>query len=63
MPQEDFPFVAEWSEEIRRHTLRFHKNNKNGKLISINVLEYASVIINLGLVSVNGLKSSLKRSK
>lgn len=63
-----FWWYLEWSVEIRRHTLRFHKNNKNGRLISINVLEYASVIINyaamsLGLVSVNGLKSSLKRSK
>lgn len=45
-----FWWYHEWSEEIRQFTLRHHRHNKDGKLISINVLEYASVIINYAAV-------------
>lgn len=41
-----FWWYIEWPEEVQRHTLRYIKNNKDGNLISINVLEYAGVIIN-----------------
>ena len=41
-----FWWHIEWLEEIRRITLRYIRNNKDGNLISINVLEYATVIIN-----------------
>lgn len=47
-----FWWYHEWGDEVRRHTLKFIKNNKDGKLISINVLEYASVIINYAAVSL-----------
>ena len=42
----DFWWYIEWPEEIRECTLKFIKSNKNGKLISINVLEYAGGLIN-----------------
>ena len=35
----------DWSEKIKNRTLRFIKDGKSGKLININVLEYATVII------------------
>ena len=35
-----------WPLVIQQSTLRFIYNNKDGKLISINALEYASLIIN-----------------
>ena len=41
-----FWWYIEWPEKIQKATLRFVKNNKDGKLISINVLEYAALIIN-----------------
>ena len=41
-----FWWYIEWPEKVRKATLRFIKNNKNGDLISINVLEYAALIIN-----------------
>jgi hypothetical protein len=47
-----FWWYLEWSPEIRNGTLRFHRNNADGKLISINVLEYASVIINYAAMSL-----------
>ena len=40
-----FWWYIEWPEEIRRRTLLHLRNNKNGRLISINVLEYAGIII------------------
>ena len=40
-----FWWYIEWPEEIRRHTLLYIQNNKDGKLISINALEYAGIII------------------
>eukprot|EP00984_Skeletonema_dohrnii_P032689 scaffold27225_cov80-Skeletonema_dohrnii-CCMP3373.AAC.3 len=46
-----FWWYLEWSAEIKASTLRFHKNNSGGNLISINVLEYASVIINYAAMS------------
>ena len=42
----EFWWYYEWPECIRSQTLRFIKNNKNGTLIAINCLEYASIIIN-----------------
>ena len=39
-------YCDEWPEEVRRRTLKYIRNNNDGKLISINVLEYATVIIN-----------------
>ena len=41
-----FWWYYEWPEVVRKQTLRFIKNNKNGELIAINCLEYASIIIN-----------------
>ena len=41
-----FWWHIEWPEEVRRQTLRYIRNDKDGNLISINVLEYATVIIN-----------------
>ena len=41
-----FWWHIEWPEEVRRRTLRYIRNDKDGNLISINVLEYATVIIN-----------------
>ena len=52
-----FWWYLEWSEEIRLSTLKFHKNNQDGKLISINVLEYASVIINYAAMSLYFLQN------
>ena len=47
-----FWWYLEWSQEIRDRTLRFHKNNADGKLININVLEYASIIINYAAMTL-----------
>ena len=41
-----FWWYIEWPDEVQKRTLRYVKNNKNGNLISINVLEYAALIIN-----------------
>ena len=41
-----FWWYIEWPEAIQKRTLRFIKNNKNNQLISINVLEYAALILN-----------------
>jgi hypothetical protein len=35
----------EWPQEVRRHTLRFIKSNKDGELITINQMEYATIIV------------------
>ena len=40
-----FWWYIEWPEEIRKHTLVYIRSNKDGKLISINVLEYAAQLI------------------
>ena len=40
-----FWWYIEWPEEIRKHTLVYIRNNKDGKLISINVLEYAAQLV------------------
>ena len=45
-----FWWYIEWSEEIRAHTLRVMRNNRDRKLISINALEYATVIINYAAI-------------
>lgn len=47
-----FWWYLEWSAEIRSRTLRFKRDNSDGKLISINVLEFASVIINFAAMSL-----------
>ena len=41
-----FWWYLEWPPDVRKFTLKFIKNNRNGDLISINVLEYAALIIN-----------------
>lgn len=41
-----FWWYIHWPEDVRRHTLRFVKNNDANTLISINALEYAALIIN-----------------
>jgi hypothetical protein len=40
-----FWWYLEWPDSIRRRTLKYVKNNKDGILIDINVLEYAAIII------------------
>lgn len=40
-----FWWYIEWPAEIRTKTLSFVKNNKDGRLVSINALEYAGIII------------------
>lgn len=40
-----FWWYIEWPANIRRRTLKSVKNNKGGKLININVLEYAAILI------------------
>ena len=41
-----FWWYIEWPQKIRERTLRFVKDGKSGKLIDINALEYATVLIN-----------------
>ena len=41
-----FWWYIEWPKDIRKYTLKYQRKNKDGKLISINVLEYAAMIIN-----------------
>ena len=41
-----FWWYLEWPKNIQQHTLKFIYNDKDGKLVSINALEYASLIIN-----------------
>ena len=45
-PAMRFWWYIEWPAEVRNHTLVYIRNNKNGMLISINVLEYAAILIN-----------------
>lgn len=47
-----FWWYLEWSEDIRRRTLRYRRNNSDGKFISINALEFASVIINFAAMTL-----------
>ena len=47
-----FWWHIEWPQEVQDHTLSNLKYNKDGKLISINVLEYATVIINYAAATV-----------
>ena len=44
-PRLGFWWYIEWPQSIRSRTLRFVKNNSTGKLIDINILEYATQII------------------
>ena len=41
-----FWWYLEWPPEVKKYTLVYVKNNKDGSLISINVLEYAALLIN-----------------
>ena len=41
-----FWWYIEWPDEIKKHTLVYVQNNKDGTLISINVLEYAAILVN-----------------
>ena len=41
-----FWWYMEWPQNIQQSTLKFIFNNKDGKLVSINALEYASLIVN-----------------
>ena len=41
-----FWWHLEWSEEIKGNTKLCLPDNKSGKMISINVLEYATIILN-----------------
>jgi len=41
-----FWWYIEWPDEIKDRTLIYVRNNKDGTLISINVLEYAAIIVN-----------------
>ena len=44
-PELGFWWYLEWPQSIRARTLRFVKNNKQGNLIDINLLEYATLVI------------------
>ena len=41
-----FWWYLQWPASIRKYTLIYVKNNKDGTLVSINVLEYAALLIN-----------------
>ena len=41
-----FWWYWEWPEEIKNSTLKFVYNDEHGNLVSINALEYASLIVN-----------------
>ena len=47
----NFWWHLEWPEEIRKRTLLFIKDGSTGRLISINALEYATIIINYAAVT------------
>ena len=47
-----FWWYLEWSDDIRRLTLRYRRNNSDGQLISINVLEFVSIIINFAAMTL-----------
>ena len=40
-----FWWYIEWPRKVRQWTLRYVRDNKSGRLVSINVLEYAALII------------------
>ena len=44
-PELGFWWYIEWPQNIRARTLRFVKNNRQGNLIDINLLEYAALLI------------------
>jgi len=41
-----FWWYIEWPQDIAQRTLRFVSSNKDGTLVTINALEYASLIVN-----------------
>ena len=41
-----FWWYLEWPPEVQKYTLRFNRTKANGEIISINVLEFAGMIIN-----------------
>jgi hypothetical protein len=40
-----FWWYIKWPQEVESKTLRYVRSNKNGDLVSINVLEYAAMLI------------------
>ena len=47
-----FWWQLDWPEEIYSKTLKFVRNNKKGELISINLLEYATILITYAACTV-----------
>eukprot|EP00957_Ditylum_brightwellii_P074299 5645435-Ditylum_brightwellii.AAC.1 len=49
----------EWPEEVQARNIKEMKRDKDGKLISINVLECITVILNYvaAIVSIHGLRN------
>eukprot|EP00957_Ditylum_brightwellii_P044858 3402785-Ditylum_brightwellii.AAC.1 len=53
-----FWWYLDWPEDITARSIREIKKDKSGKLISINMLEYATIILNIAvsLVAIENLK-------
>jgi hypothetical protein len=45
-PMTRFWWLIHFLDEVVQYTLRFRSNNNDGMLVSINVLEFVTVIIN-----------------
>ena len=41
-----FWWYLEWPPEVQKYTLKYNRTKENGEIISINVLEFAGMIIN-----------------
>jgi hypothetical protein len=46
-----FWWYIKWPDEVRMRTLTFVRSNEHGQLVSINVLEYAGMLINYAAAS------------
>ena len=46
-----FWWYFKWPEEVRKHTLTIVRSNTHGQFVSINMLEYASMLINYAAAS------------
>jgi len=55
-----FWWHLEWPKEVQARNIREIKRDKKGKLISINILEYITVILNYAasIVAINNLKET-----
>eukprot|EP00957_Ditylum_brightwellii_P061552 4671142-Ditylum_brightwellii.AAC.1 len=53
-----FWWYLDWPEDIKARNIREIKKDKSGRLISINVLEYANILLNFAasLVAIENLK-------